>query len=360
MPAAVACSTMEIGVFSVLRLFLPRPAPVPQPDWNPLHRILQQHNSFLITSHVRPDADALGSELGLRFILRSLGKTVSIWNATAPPANLEFMDPDNSIRQYTGSAAKAEVPAVEVILVVDTSAWQQLGGMSDVIRNSSAARVVIDHHVSADRLDAIEFRDTEAAATGELIHELAESLGIRFDNPTANFLYAAIATDTGWFRFPSTTARTMRITASLLEQGATPHEVYRRIHEQNSLSRLRLAGRVLSRAVAEAEGRMIWIQADKKDLDETGAVAADTEGLVNECLTVAGAEAAFIAVELQGGAIKFSLRCRSPHNVAAVAEQFSGGGHTLASGCRLAGPMVSAVGRVREAMLAMLAAAPTS
>lgn len=326
-----------------------------QPDWTLLHPILQQHNTFLITSHVRPDADALGSELGLRAILQSLGKTVSIWNGSAPPANLEFMDPGNSIRQYVGSASKAELPAVEVIIVVDTSAWQQLGGMSDVIRASSARRIVIDHHVSADRLDAIEFRDTEAAATGELIHELAESLGIRFDSQTATFLYAAIATDTGWFRFPSTTARTMRIAASLLDQGAIPHDVYRLIHEQNSVSRLRLAGRVLSRAVSEAQGRLVWIQADKADLDETGAVAADTEGLVNECLTVAGAEAAFIAVELQGGAIKFSLRCRSPHNVAAVAEQFSGGGHTLASGCRLAGPMNAAVGRLRESMLAMLA-----
>ncbi|MFM7055868.1 MAG: DHH family phosphoesterase [Planctomycetota bacterium] len=325
-----------------------------QPDWSLLHPILQQHNSFLITSHVRPDADALGSELGLRFILQSLGKTVSIWNGSAPPANLEFMDPDNTIRQYAGSASKADVPVVEVILVVDTSAWQQLGGMSDVIRASAARRVVIDHHVSADRLDAVEFRDTQAAATGELIHELAESLGLRFDTTTANVLYAAIATDTGWFRFPSTTARTMRIAASLLDQGASPHSVYRLIHEQNSLARLRLAGRVLSRAVADADGRLIWIQAEKSELDETGAVAADTEGLVNECLTVAGAEAAFIAVELPGGAVKFSLRCRSPHNVAAVAELFAGGGHTLASGCRLTGPMKTAVGRVREAMLAML------
>jgi phosphoesterase RecJ-like protein len=324
-------------------------------DWSLLHSILQQHNSFLITSHVRPDADALGSELGLRYILQSLGKSACIWNGSAPPANLEFMDPDHSIRQYAGSASKPEVPAVEVIIVVDTSAWQQLGGMSDVIRASTARRVVIDHHVSADRLDAQEFRDTQAAATGELIHELAESLNLRFDAGTANVLYAAIATDTGWFRFPSTTARTMRIAASLLDQGAVPHDIYRLIHEQNSLARLRLAGRVLSRAVAEADGRMVWIQTEKTDLDETGAVAADTEGLVNECLTVAGAEAAFIAVELQGGAIKFSLRCRSPHNVAAVAELFSGGGHTLASGCRLAGPMNTAVGRVREAMLEMLA-----
>jgi phosphoesterase RecJ-like protein len=331
-----------------------RESPVPIPSWVPLHQLIQQHSSFLITSHVRPDADALGSELGLRFVLESLGKSAVIWNASGPPANLQFMDPASTIRLLNNAAARAEVPAVDVILIVDTSSWQQLGAMAEFIRESSAARVVIDHHVSSDQLDATVFRDIEAAATGELIHSLAASLGVRFNAVAANQLYAAIATDTGWFRFPSTTARTLAITADLLEQGAVPHEVYRLIHEQNSLARLRLAGRVLSRAVAEADGRLVWIHADSQDLEHTGALTADTEGLVNECLTVAGVEAAFIAVELQGGAVKFSLRCRSPHNVAAVAEQFGGGGHTLAAGCRLQGPFAKAVGRIREAMLSSL------
>ena len=327
---------------------------MPIPSWVPLHQLIQQHSTFLITSHVRPDADALGSELGLRFVLESLGKSAVIWNASGPPANLHFMDPGNSIRLFNNAAARAEVPTVDAILIVDTSSWQQLGSMAEVIRESSAARVVIDHHVSSDQLDATVFRDIEAAATGELIHSLAGSLGVRFDANAANQLYAAIATDTGWFRFPSTTARTLQITADLLEQGAVPHEVYRLIHEQNSLARLRLAGRVLSRAVPEADGRLVWVHADAADLEQTGALTADTEGLVNECLTVAGVEAAFIAVELQGGAVKFSLRCRSPHNVAAVAEQFGGGGHTLAAGCRLQGSVAKAVGRIREAMLAAL------
>lgn len=331
---------------------------MPLPCWTSLHQVLQQHNSFLITSHVRPDADALGSELGLRYLLQKLGKSATIWNASAPPANLVFMDPDNSIRVLKNATARAEVPNPDVILIVDTSSWQQLGSMADVIRESPAARVVIDHHVSSDQLDALVFRDIEAAATGELIHHLAQSLNVPLDPTAASHLYAAIATDTGWFRFPSTTSQTLQITANLIEQGAVPHELYRLIHEQNSLARLRLAGRVLSRAVAEAEGRLIWVQASADDLQQTGAVAADTEGLVNECLTVASAEAAFIAVELQGGAVKFSLRCRSPHNVAAVAEQFSGGGHTLAAGCRLNGPLQQAIPQVRNAMLAALALNP--
>jgi phosphoesterase RecJ-like protein len=323
-------------------------------DWTPLKELIDRHSSFLITSHVRPDADALGSELGLRAILLALGKSVVVVNGSAAPANLEFMNPPGAISKLNGDITKATLPPVDVILIVDTSSWQQLGSMADVVRNSGAVRVVIDHHVSSDQMEALEFRDVTAAATGELIFELAQFFGVGFDSTTANWVYAAIATDTGWFRFPSTTPRTLRITASLMDAGAVPHSVYSLVHEQVSMSRLRMGGRILGRATAEAEGRLVWVQVEARDLAETGAVAADTEGLVNQCLTIAGSEAAFIAVELPTGQIKFSLRCRQPHNVAALAEQFAGGGHHLASGCTLPGPIKVAVDKVRAAFLTML------
>jgi len=327
-------------------------------DWTSLRSIIDSHHSFLITSHVRPDADALGSELGLRAVLLALGKTVTIVNGSASSGNLDFMNPPGVILKLNGDVQKASLPPVDVIIIVDTSSWQQLGSMADVIRNSSATRVVIDHHVSSDQMEAIEFRDVTAAATGELIFELGQASGMSFDADTANCLYAAIATDTGWFRFPSTTPRTMRIAAALMDAGAQPHFVYSMVHEQVSLSRLRLGGRILARATAEVDSRLVWVQVDAKDLAETGAVAADTEGLVNQCLTIANSEAAFIAVELPTGQIKFSLRCRNPHDVAALAEKFSGGGHHLASGCTLPGPVKPAVEKMRAAFTEMLSRNP--
>ncbi|MEY4185962.1 MAG: Bifunctional oligoribonuclease and phosphatase NrnA, partial [Planctomycetota bacterium] len=263
----------------------PKVCNVATPDWNALSTLFQKYSSFIITSHVRPDADALGSELGLRAILLALGKTVTILNASASAANLEFMTPPGVILKLNSDIPKSSVPAADAIIVVDTCAWQQLGAMSEIIRNSAAPRIVIDHHVSSDQLDAHEFKDVTAAATGELIFELAVALGITFDSTTANWLYAAIATDTGWFRFPSTTPRTMKIASALMEMGAMPHMVYGLVHEQLSLSRLRLGGRALARTVSDADGRLIWLQVDARDLVETGAVAADTEGLVNQCLT---------------------------------------------------------------------------
>ena len=331
---------------------------MPAMDWTPLKAVIDENESFLISSHVRPDADALGSELGMRAILLAMGKRVTIVNASAPPANLQFMNPPGVILKLNDTVTKATIPQHDVIIIVDTSAWQQLGSMADFIQASAAKRVVIDHHVSSDDLNALELKDVASAATGELICEIGEEFGITFEAEVANWLYAAIATDTGWFRFPSTSARTMKIAARLMDCGAIPHYVYNLVHEQSSLARVRLGGRVLARIQVEAEGRLAWIYADSKDMAETGAVPSDTEGLVNVCLTVGGAEAAFVAVELQTGQIKFSLRSRVPHNVAAVAEQFGGGGHKLASGATMPGPLPAAVERMKAAFLDMLRATP--
>ena len=329
---------------------------MPAMDWTALKTVIDENQSFLISSHVRPDADALGSELGMRAILLAMGKTVSIVNASAPPSNLQFMNPPGVIYKLNDTITKATIPQHDVIIIVDTSAWQQLGSMADFIQASAARRVVIDHHVSSDDLNALELKDVESAATGELICEIGEAFGVTFDAEVSNWLYAAIATDTGWFRFPSTSARTMKIAARLMDCGAMPHYVYNLVHEQSSLARVRLGGRVLARTQIEGEGRLAWIYADSKDMAETSAVPSDTEGLVNVCLTVGGAEAAFVAVELQTGQIKFSLRSRVPHNVAAVAEQFGGGGHKLASGATLPGPLPVAVDRMKAAILNMLIA----
>ncbi|MEQ9406711.1 MAG: bifunctional oligoribonuclease/PAP phosphatase NrnA [Fuerstiella sp.] len=324
-------------------------------NWAPLRSIIENHGSFLISSHVRPDADALGSELGMAAILESFGKQVTIVNASAPPANLNFLNPDQRILKLGEHIQAADLPDADVHLVVDTSAWQQLGAMADVIQKAGKKRVVIDHHVSSDNMGATEFKDVHAAATGELVFEAACFLGVSFDPPTASALYAAIATDSGWFRFPSTTPDTMRTAASLMEQGAQPHELYNLLNEQKSLARIRLAGRVLNRIQTDCDGRLTWVVVDREDLAATSAVPSDTESLVNECLTVAGVQAAFIAVELPSGQIKFSLRCRPPWDVASLAERFGGGGHTLASGATVSGSLQDAVTQVQACFVQMLA-----
>ena len=147
----------------------------------------------------------------------------------------------------------------------------------------------------------------------------------------------------------------MRIAAALMDLGAEPHVLYNYLNEQRSLARVRLAGRVLERIETTEDGKLAWVYANNEDLAATSAVPSDTEGLVNECLTIAGAEAAFIAVQTPTGKIKISLRCRPPHNVSAVAEKFNGGGHMLASGATIDGPLEDAVQKAKTAFVGMLA-----
>ena len=139
-------------------------------NWAPLRGIIEDNKSFLISSHVRPDADALGSELGMAAILKAFDREVLIVNATSPPANLQFLNADEAIRKLNEDIAADDLPAADVHIVVDTSAWQQLGAMASVIQKSGAKRVVIDHHVSSDNMGATEFKDVNSPSTGQLIY----------------------------------------------------------------------------------------------------------------------------------------------------------------------------------------------
>ena len=157
--------------------------------WKPLLQIIHAHQRFVISSHVRPDADAIGSEIGLARVLEALGKTVKIVNTSATPANLLFLDPGRQAQQLGSAATPADVTGAEVHFIVDTSSWAQLSDVGKVMRESSAKRVVIDHHVSADDLGAIEFKDTTSEATGSLIFQLSEALSVKLTPDAATAPY---------------------------------------------------------------------------------------------------------------------------------------------------------------------------
>lgn len=320
-------------------------------DWEPLIDVIRSQDRFLLSSHVRPDADAIGSELGLAYALDALGKDVRIVNPSEWPATLSFLDPGRRCKKLGASMTAEEARDTDVHIVMDTSAWGQLQDVGEVFKTTKAAhRAVIDHHVSSDDLGIPVLRDTTAAATGELIFELCEAMGAEVGADAATALYCAIATDTGWFRFPSTTSRTMRIAGELIDRGAEPHVLYRLIHEQRTIGRLRLHGRVIGRTNLDCEGRLGYLTVSLQDYKETGAVPADTEDLVNQCLTVSGVEAAFIGIEQPNGNVKVSFRSRLGLDVAQVAGLFDGGGHKQAAGATLPGPLADVLAKVLPPM----------
>jgi phosphoesterase RecJ-like protein len=311
-------------------------------DWPAFVRLISRNDRFLLTSHIRPDCDALGSELGMAGILSALGKDVWIVNGQATPPNLAFMDPQRLIRTIHVDIGLDALADRQVLMILDTSAWAQLGPMADVVKTTGAQRVILDHHLSEDDLGAICFKDTEAEATGRLVCEAAQHLGVTLTPAMANPLFAAIATDTGWFRFPSARAETFRWAARLIEAGADPPGIYGALYEQETLGRCRLRGIILSRLATEFDGRFVHTYVLKEDFARAGAIPQDTEDAINLSLTVAGTQFAVILVEQPSGGFKLSFRSRCELNCSQIAAHFGGGGHKAAAGAFLDEPFSTA------------------
>jgi phosphoesterase RecJ-like protein len=319
-------------------------------DWPRLVEIVRRHQRFLLTTHVRPDGDAVGSVAAMAAALEQLGKDVIIVTGFEVPRNLRFLDPGGKIQRLGKGTSPEKLAAVEVLMVLDTAAWAQLGDMGDVIRTTRAVKVVLDHHVSGDDLGAEVFKDDEAEATGSLVFEAAERLGAEVTAPMAEALFVAVATDTGWFRFASTKSGTLRLAARLTEAGAVPHRLFKELYENDSFGRLRLLGRAMARTQTELGGRLIYTWLTQADFAESGAVPADSEDIINLTLSVAGTEAAVILVEQPAGGCKISFRSRSDLDCSRVAAQFGGGGHRNAAGASLPGPLAEARSKVLDAV----------
>jgi phosphoesterase RecJ-like protein len=309
--------------------------------WSRFTEIVHGHQRFLLTSHIRPDGDALGCELALAATLRSLGKDVQICNAFAVPPNLRFLDPRRTLGQLGVDVPTERIDDCEVIIVVDTTAWAQLGDMAEVIKKAAAVKVVIDHHVSGDDLGAELFKNVHAEATGRLIVEAADQLGVSLAPEIAQPALVALATDTGWFRFSSTTAETLRLAARLVDAGAMPDQLYKELYETDSHARLQLIGRALAHSRTELDGRLIYTWLEQEDFIASGAIPSDSEDIINMTLAVGGTEVAVIFVEQPGGGFKISFRSRCDVDCSALAEQFGGGGHKKAAGASSGEPLES-------------------
>ncbi|NLF72058.1 MAG: bifunctional oligoribonuclease/PAP phosphatase NrnA [Candidatus Anammoximicrobium sp.] len=323
-------------------------------DWPKFIETIRGHRTFLLTSHIRPDCDALGSELGMAGVLEALGKEVLIVNGQPTPPNLAFIDPQRRIQALGHDLAADQLPQTDVLMVLDTGVWVQLGSMADVVRASKARKIVVDHHVSGDDLEALVFKDSQIEATGRLVLEAARQLDVALTPSIAVPLFAAIATDTGWFRFSSTRASTYRAAADLIDAGVRPDEIFAQLYERDTIGRLRLRGLILSRVQADREGRLMHSCVRKEDFTLTGALPSDTEDVINMILAIEGVQVAVIAIEQPQGGSKISLRSRCEVDCSRVAEHFGGGGHKAAAGAFLNELPHVAIARVLDAVRAAM------
>ena len=320
-------------------------------DWTPLADLIETHDRFLVTTHVRPDGDALGSEVGMAGFLRQKGKDVRVVNASRTPPRYDYLDPRGTLFEHLGTQVQpGDLADREVALILDLSAWSQLGEMAEVVRGFPGARVVIDHHVSQDDLGATFLKDTSAEATGTLIVRLIRALGGQFTPEVATGLLTAIAMDTGWFRHPNTKPETLRTVAALVESGAEIDEIYRLLFERNTWGRLKLMGETLAGLKMDADGRIAYATVTRDDMLRTGSIPQDTEDLVDFTVSLTGVDVGLLFIEQARGGIKLSVRSRNGLDCARLAGQFGGGGHRAAAGANLPDPLAESVETVLAAV----------
>jgi phosphoesterase RecJ-like protein len=320
-------------------------------DWTPLADLVETHDRFLVTTHVRPDGDALGSEVGMAGLLRQKGKDVRVVNASPTPPRYDFLDPDSVLfEQFAARVPEAELSDREVAIILDLSAWNQLGGMEEYIRRFPGPRIVIDHHLGEDDLGAIFLKDPTAEATGILVMQAVMALGGSLTPEVAGGLLTAIAMDTGWFRHSSTRARTLRAAAELIDSGAKIDDIYRKLFERNTLGRVKLIGETLSAMRTGVGGRVAYATISRDDLLRTGAIPQDSEDLVDYTVSMRGVDVGLLFIEQARGGVKVSIRARNGLDCARLAKGFGGGGHRAAAGATLPGPLSESVERVLHAV----------
>jgi bifunctional oligoribonuclease and PAP phosphatase NrnA len=294
-----------------------------------------QRQTFILTSHARPDGDAVGSALACCQILRSMGKQASVVLSGGVPVIYRPLPYSETVLRATDQAPEAEAA---IILECDSVQRTCLAGLD------GRYLINIDHHATAKPFADVNWIDPSACATAEMIYLLARRAGVKISPEIATCLYTAVLADTGTFCFHGTTERTFALAQELVRSGADPVRIAHDVYFSNPFSKMRLLGAAL--CTLRRDGSVVWMHVDRATMEHCQASEEDCEGLANYALSIAGVEVALFFREQSDGRFRVSLRSKGAVNVAAVASAFGGGGHECASGCGLDGPLSAAIEHV--------------
>ncbi|HEX7337352.1 MAG TPA: bifunctional oligoribonuclease/PAP phosphatase NrnA [Gemmatimonadales bacterium] len=302
-----------------------------------------------ITTHVNPDGDGIGSEVGLVHLLRAQGLDAVITNPSSTPPRFSFLFEGLPGVDRSAEAIK-ELRRADLIIVLDISDLTRLGMLIETVKSRGVPVACVDHHVSVGVLPAgPRYVDPEAAATGELIYELAKANGWPVTEQVARALYVAILTDTGGFRFSNTRARTLRVAADLLEAGVDNEEIYLEVYARAPEGRPRLFAEALQTLVVENEYGLAWVTVPPGAIERLGVSSDDLDGVVEFPRSIEGVRMALLFREISQGRVKVSLRSVGDVDVAAFAKPYGGGGHTKAAGLSLTGSLAEVQATILKA-----------
>ncbi len=316
--------------------------------------LIATSQSIVITNHVNPDGDAIGSAVGLQLILLAFGKASTIVVPNDYPDFLKWMQGPSQplvFLQETEVAQRA-VEDADLIFHLDYNALKRSGPMEEVLTGAKAKRIVIDHHQQPDDFADVLISETTMSSTCEMVYHFATLLGMNdhISLQAAECLYTGIITDTGNFRFSGTTPVTHEVAARLLEKGVKPHEIASRVYDNNSVNRLGLLGRTLDRMTVLPEYKAVIMSLSAEDLAEFNFQKGDTEGFVNYGLSISGIALSIFLSEKEG-LIKMSFRSKGDFNVNLMARQlFDGGGHVNAAGAVSELSLEATMEKIKEAL----------
>ena len=303
--------------------------------------VLRKSRSVLIACHVAPDGDTVGSALALRLALARLGIPAQVGSADGVPA---------AFRTLPGADTVLTIPPTgrfDAGVAVECSTLDRAGTFGPALGRATTL-INIDHHLNTATYGHIVYRDPAAAAVGELVGKVIQALRVPVDREIAQCLLAALVTDTGSFRYPNTTAQTLRLAADLMDAGASVSDIVERAYETRSLGGLRLLGMALASVQLSADKRIAWTTVTPQILAVAGAVSEDTTGIVGMVRQIDGIKLALL-FEVTAGGVKVSIRSRGGARANVIAESFGGGGHQGAAGFTGAGELAQVMAQTLAA-----------
>lgn len=317
--------------------------------------LIEPGRRFVLTTHVNPDGDGLGSELALAYLLRARGAEVRIVNHDPSPERLRFLDPDDTIETYAPELHDPWLESADVVVMLDNADPQRLASMRGALDRCRGVRVSIDHHPDpASYWDFLLLR-LGASSTGEIVAELLHAAQLDPPRAVATALYAALSSDTGRFRFANTDAAAFDLAAWLVRRGAAPAEIYSQLELGVSLGYCRLLGHALTHLEVAAGGRLVVLRIPQSLPEAAAADGEDLARIINEGLRLAGCRIASLYRELSPVETKVSLRSTGPLDVQRIAKAHGGGGHRNAAGVVLQLPMEQAIARLTPELTALVA-----
>jgi phosphoesterase RecJ-like protein len=306
---------------------------------------IKERDNFILSSHIKPEGDSIGSQLAMKSLLSAIGKNAAVINQDPVPDNMKFLKGADSISDFIPSGF---IP--QAIIYLDAPLADRVGSVGELF-DEGLFSINIDHHVSNEYFADVNWVEKDMSSAGEMVHLLFSAFGLEHDKDTAEIVYASIVTDTGMFNYDNTSPDTHRIAADLISRGVSPNKMFRNIYEGKEWFQVKILGKVLASLVVEERGRLAYISLTKEMVEDEGLKYVSTEDFINYPRAIKGVEVAVFFNENAKVNDSISISFRSNNgkiDVNEIASKFRGGGHKKAAGCYYSGTLEEA----RKAVLA--------